>query len=103
MQPAWYISPPEYANPKKTPNPLLSSMKALIYITLAYIVGLVVAVDFVRPPREAEEPMARFNPGVLGKLRLHFYQTDEPVPGLEPDDSSDDEDFPEEPGTPKYD
>lgn len=78
-------------------------MKCLIYLTLFYILGLAIAVDFARPQRE---PAARFNGRFLKKWKDPWFeprQSDEPVPGLVPDDSSDDEDYPEEPGTPRYD
>lgn len=77
-------------------------MRALIYFTLAYIIGLAVAVDFLRNQGFDNEAIARHNFNPLGKLKGSVH-TDDPVPGLEPDDSSDDDDFPEEPRTPEYD
>lgn len=77
-------------------------MRPLTYLVVAYFFGLAVAVDFVRPFRGDNEPINRFN-DVLGRWKNVPVPPEEAVPSLIPDDSDDDDDFPEEPGTPRYD
>lgn len=78
-------------------------MKCLIYIALFYIAGRAFAVDVARPQRGDFGPVARFNQEILNKWKESWEprHSDDPVPGLIPDDS-DDEDDPYEPKSPKY-
>lgn len=79
-------------------------MKCLIYIALFYLAGRAFAVDFARPQRGEFGPVARFNQEILNKWKDSWgpRHTEDPVPGLIPDDSDDEDETPE-PGTPKYD